>query len=99
MFADRMGADHPYVAEASVALAAVLRDAGEPSAALDQAEHALSIYTAAYGAKHRATGRPALFAMHSSDDRPTAQPGRLQMHWCTALSPHRGLHGLDAAMS
>ncbi len=55
MFADRMGADHPYVAEASVALAAVLRDAGEPSAALDQAEHALSIYTAAYGAKHRAT--------------------------------------------
>ena len=38
MFADRMGADHPYVAEASVTLAAVLRDAGEPSAALDQAE-------------------------------------------------------------
>jgi hypothetical protein len=55
MFADRMGADHPYVAEASVVLATVLRDAGEPNAALDQAEHALSIYTAAYGAEHRAT--------------------------------------------
>jgi tetratricopeptide (TPR) repeat protein len=55
MFADRMGADHPYVAEAGVVLATVMRDAGEPSTALDRAGHALSIYTAAYGAEHRVT--------------------------------------------
>lgn len=55
MFADRMGADHPYVAEAGIVLATVMRDAGETSAALDRAEHALSIYTAAYGTEHRVT--------------------------------------------
>lgn len=55
MFADRSGAGHPYVAEAGVALATVLRDTGKASDALERAEHALSVYATAYGAEHRAT--------------------------------------------
>ncbi len=55
MFADRMGPGHPYVAEAGVVLANVLKDAGKPDDAADRAEHALSIYAAAYGDEHRVT--------------------------------------------
>jgi hypothetical protein len=75
MFADRSGADHPYVAEAAVVLATVMRDAGEPDAALEQAEHALAIYTAAYGADHRATRQTRALrdALRGTRDvRPTA---------------------------
>jgi tetratricopeptide (TPR) repeat protein len=55
MFAERMGPDHPYVAEAGAALADVLKDAGKLDDAVDRAEHALSIYSAAYGAEHPVT--------------------------------------------
>lgn len=55
MFADRSGPDHPYVAEAGVVLANVLKDAGKLDDAVNRAEHALSIYTAAYGDEHRVT--------------------------------------------
>jgi tetratricopeptide (TPR) repeat protein len=55
MFAERMGPDHHYVAEAGVVLADVLRDAGNLDEAIDRASHALSIYTAAYGEEHRVT--------------------------------------------
>ena len=61
MFAERSGANHPYVAEAGVALATVLRDAGKASDALERAEHALSIYTAAYGAEHPVTRQTRAF--------------------------------------
>ena len=61
MFAEGSGADHPYVAEAGVALAMVLRDAGKASDALERAEHALPVYTASCGAEHRATRQTSAF--------------------------------------